>query len=152
MKKRLILTIGNQKKHLYWALEKISFHDKWKMLFFPTKKINLDGPDGIVCLWYDLHKEKLCLTKRQPEWGGIMIWAVFSFNGNDTIGVCPWRMNSQNYQGVLEEHVLPFWLHSDRNNHYFQEGYCPIHKSAPTRNWLLDNAIDVLHWLSCSSD
>ena len=56
---------------------------------------------------------KNCFSKRQQEGGGIVIWAAFSSKEKATIVVCLQRMNSQNYQGVLEEHLLSFWLHPD---------------------------------------
>ena len=81
-----------------------------------------------------------------------MIWAAFSCKGKATIAVCSRWMNSKNYQGIVEEYLLPFCLHFGNNILYFQEDNCTTHKSVLTRNWLLDNAIDVLHWLGCSSD
>ena len=153
MKKRPTLTIANQKKRLDWAMQMISFGDKWKnVIFSDEKKFNLDGPDGIASYWHDLRKENLFFSKRQQGGGGVMIWAAFSYNGKATIAFCPRKMNSQNYQDVLEKHLLPFWLHPDQNNHYFQADNCTIHKSASTRNWLVDNAIDVLDWPACSPD
>ena len=49
MKKRPVLTIANQNKRLNWALEKISFSDKWKnVIFSDEKKVNSDEPNGIA--------------------------------------------------------------------------------------------------------
>jgi len=81
-----------------------------------------------------------------------MILAAFSFKGKATVAFCPRRMNSQNYQDVLKKHLLSFWLHPDHNNHYFQEYNFTIHKPASTRNWLLDNPINVLVWPAYSPD
>jgi len=54
----------------------------------------------------------------------------FGQNLKAMITFCYQRMNSQNDQDILEQHLLPFWLHSDHNNHYFQEDNCTMHKLA----------------------
>ena len=142
MKKKPLLTILKQKKRLEWALEKVSFGNNWRnVIFSDEKKFNLDGPDGIASYWHDLRKEKLIFSKRQQGGGGVMIWAAFCCSGKASIGFCSRNMNSQNYQDMLEEHLLPFWLDPEISNYYFQQDNCSIHKSASTKNWFQESWI-----------
>jgi len=62
-----------------------------------------------------------------------MVWAAFSCTGKSCIGFCKPKMKSVDYQNVMEDHLLPLWLHSYQTHTIYQQDNAPIHKSASTR-------------------
>ena len=58
------------------------------------------------------------------------------------------RVNSENYQRVLETHLLPVYNAGDT----FQQDNAPPHVSKSTRKWLTDHNLSILEWPSVSPD
>lgn len=125
------------------------------MIWSDEKKFNLDGPDGSKHYWHDLRKEKMYFSRRNFGGGNVMVWAAFNSRGKLQLKFVTNRMNSADYQGVLQESLLPFYQQGD----VFVQDNAGIHVSRTGRrvpygtlNWLNDHNIDVLTWPSCSPD
>lgn len=96
------------------------------MIFSDEKKINLDVPDGIQYYWRDLRKEPLYFSKRNFGGGSLMVSGAFSSVGTLTLAFPSTRMNSTEYIGVLEDHLLPFRYIYHEENWIFQQDNDPI--------------------------
>uniref|UniRef100_A0A915MVI3 Tc1-like transposase DDE domain-containing protein n=1 Tax=Meloidogyne javanica TaxID=6303 RepID=A0A915MVI3_MELJA len=81
-----------------------------------------------------------------------MSWAAFSTRGKLQLAFPSTRMNSEEYQEVLEACLIPFLEEHDEIPHIFQHDNASIHASASTKQWLADRDINILSWPACSPD
>ena len=136
-----------------FAKKYIDFGDNWSpIMFSDEKKFNLDGPDGFHYFWSDLRKEEKIFSKRQFGGGSVMVWAGISFNGTTDIAFLTPKMNSEDYQKVLESHLIPVFHEFCGTNGTFQQDNAPIHNSFSTRTWLSSQNIQIMNWPSRSPD
>ena len=69
------LTTKHKNMSIDWVKKKITLTmEKWETVAFSNKKkFNLDGPDGSLCHWHDLRKEKQLFSKILFEGGYVMV-------------------------------------------------------------------------------
>ncbi|KAK0421042.1 hypothetical protein QR680_015037 [Steinernema hermaphroditum] len=92
------------------AREWMNFGNKWdRVVFTDEKKFNLDGPNGFSHYWRDLRKEPKTFSTRNFGGGSVMIWGGFSAFGKTTLAFCTPKMKSEDYQNILQEHLLPYF-------------------------------------------
>ena len=136
-----------------WATKYISWTTKWhSIIFSDEKKFNLDGPDGCQYYWHDLRKEPQWFHTRGFGGGSVMVWSAFSWSGKCEIAFLDGRQDSAKYIQTLEDYLLPAAGRIAGRNWIFQQDNCSIHVSSDTRDWFLDNQIEVLDWPACSPD
>lgn len=58
---------------------------------------------GMIC------KKKRFFTKRNFGGGSVMVWAAIGSDGLVALAFVSLKMNSADYQNVLEEHLIPMW-------------------------------------------
>lgn len=112
------------------------------------KKFNLDGPDGFCGYWHDLRKEPRYFSKRNFGGGSVMVWGAFEASGTLPLAFVSTKMNSEEYQHVLQEHLTPFW----QEDYLFMQNNASVHRSASTLQYLAQNKIAVFRWPACSPD
>jgi transposase len=121
----------------------------WNSTWFTDeKKFNLDGPDCTKFYCHDLRKEPEVASRRQAVGGSVMVWAGFSARGKTSICFVTRILNSQKYQDVLQNHLVPLLQTGD---HLIQDN-APIHVSQSTLDWLELRQINRIHWPSRSPD
>jgi hypothetical protein len=81
-----------------------------------------------------------------------MSWAAFSSQGKLRMAFPSSRMNSDEYQELLEACLIPFLENHDEFPFVFQQDNAPIHNSASTRAWFRVREITVVDWPACSPD
>jgi hypothetical protein len=86
----------------------ISISLLFQIIFSDEKKFNLDGPDGFNGYWRDLRKEPQYFSKRNFGGGSLMVWGAFCSHGKLSLAFPSTKMNSEEYQGVLTDKLLPF--------------------------------------------
>uniref|UniRef100_A0A8R1IQ60 Integrase-type domain-containing protein n=1 Tax=Caenorhabditis japonica TaxID=281687 RepID=A0A8R1IQ60_CAEJA len=79
-----------------------------KIIFSDEKKFNLNGPDGYKSYWHDLRRDPAVFSKRNIGGGSLMVWGAFSSAGYLELVFTTCRINSTDYQDVLQNHFLPF--------------------------------------------
>ncbi|WKY09922.1 hypothetical protein Q1695_002349 [Nippostrongylus brasiliensis] len=77
------------------------------VIFSDEKKWNLDGPDDYKHYWRDLRKEKWVFCRRNFGGESVMVGAAFSGYGLVALEFISCNMDSEDYQDVLKEHLLP---------------------------------------------
>lgn len=120
----------------------------FKVVYSDEKKFNLDGPDGYRYYWHDLRKEERVFSKRNFGGASVMVWAAFDATGMLPVIFITTRMDSADYQQLLEENLLPYWV----DTYMFLHDNAPIHASRSTVNWLADKQISVINHPPCSPD
>lgn len=78
------------------------------LLFFQTKKWNLDGPDGYQYYWRDMRQPVRNTVRRQNGGSSIMIWGGFSAMGKTELDVLVGRQNSDSNVYTLSEYLRPY--------------------------------------------
>ncbi|VDO64245.1 unnamed protein product [Heligmosomoides polygyrus] len=78
------------------------------VIFSDEKRFNLDGPDGNRFYWHYLRKEKEYFPRRNFGGGTVMVWAAFHAEGKLPLAFTSARMDADEYQQLLETHLLPF--------------------------------------------
>lgn len=84
-----------------------------------------------------------------------MVWAGMGYHNGAVllrIAFTSHRMNSRDYQQVLNGCLVPFFDRFGYDQHIFQQDNAPIHISRSTRRWLAARNIRVLPWPACSPD
>lgn len=122
------------------------------MIFSDEKKFNLDGPDGWNYYWRDLRQDPRIFSKRNFGGGNVMCWAAFSSLGKLDIVFVNNKMNSNDYQQVLDANLVPFIRQFPGQNLIYQQDNASIHVSRSTMAWFTQKNIEVLDWPSCSPD
>jgi hypothetical protein len=81
-----------------------------------------------------------------------MIWGAFSADRKFNIEFITNKMNSENYQAVLERRLVPFLNQSPNQNFIFQQDNASIHNSRGTKIWFSSKNIPLLEWPALSPD
>lgn len=123
-----------------------------KVVFSDEKKFNLDGPDGFNAYWRDLRKEPNFFSRRNFGGGSLMIWGAFCSDGKLPLAFPSTKMNSAEYQQVLQNNLIPFMHQFRQKNYVFQHDNASVHASKSTTEWLLKKNIQTLCWPACSPD
>ncbi|CAD6195222.1 unnamed protein product [Caenorhabditis auriculariae] len=100
-----------------------------EIIFSDEKKYNLDGPDGYAHYWRDLRKDPMYFSKRNFGGGSLMVWAAFCGNGTVALSFIGTRTNSQDYQQLLAQHLLPYLRRRRRANMIYQQDNASVHAS-----------------------
>ncbi|KHJ88401.1 transposase [Oesophagostomum dentatum] len=74
------------------------------------------------------------LSRRNFEGGSVMVWGAISNECTLTLAFVSNRMNSEEYQNVLENHLLPFLEERRTEAFVFQKGNATIHVSNATKS------------------
>jgi transposase len=81
-----------------------------------------------------------------------MVWAGFSAFGKTPLVFVTHRMNSKDYQNVLENNLLPYMRRFRSIRFTYQQDNASIHVSTDTEGWLKRKKISTLSWPARSPD
>jgi transposase len=81
-----------------------------------------------------------------------MVWGAFQGTKKLKLRVTSNHVDSNEYQEILREHLLPFLRRNRRQKLIFQQDNASIHKSRSTMEWFEQNNIGLLQWASRSPD
>ena len=99
-----------------------------------------------------MRKEERFFSKRQFGGGAIMVWAGISCLGKTQLAFCPNKMNSQGYQKILGDTLLPFLARFPHIEWTLQQDNAAVHASKSTKQWLEEQNIRTLNWPARSPD
>lgn len=136
-----------------WCSQRLHWARQWdKIVFSDEKKFNLDGPDGNSFYYHDKRKPELLHNKRHTGGGSVMIWAAIGTRGKSSIAFIDGNINSEQYQGILTNTLLPCGARIGGNRWVFMQDNAPIHTSHSTTEFLANHNIRVLPWPPRSPD
>jgi transposase len=82
----------------------------------------------------------------------VMVWGCFNYSGKSELAFIDGTIDSNKYQSVLEEYLLPFIIGQNLVNPIFQQDNARPHVSLSTKNWFLDKDIETMFWPAFSPD
>ena len=122
-----------------------------KLIFFLTKKFNLDGPDNWGTYSRNFSKNRQHFrNKRQAGGGGKMFWGMLLPNGILFVKKVSSRVNSMEYQSILSGFAVPAIRDIMDNDYILQQDNCSIHIAQSTMDFFENRGIDSLNWPSRS--
>ena len=71
--------------------------------------------------WRDLRKEPRFFSKRQMGGGSVMVWAAFCVKSKSEIAFINGQLNSEGYQTMLENFLIPMMENWPENDFVFQQ-------------------------------
>ncbi|GBN15056.1 Transposable element Tc3 transposase [Araneus ventricosus] len=104
------------------------------VVFSDEKMFYLNDLDGFKFYWYDLHKEDDLFPKRQFGEGSVIIWAAFAAGGATQIVFVGNKINSELYQDILVDKLLPISPLITSGDCTFQQNKASVHISYSTKS------------------
>ena len=77
-----------------------------------------------------------------------MVLGAFEVSGTLLLAFVSSKMDSEEYQQTLHEHLTPFW----QNDYLFMQDNASVHRSGSTLQYLAEHGIFTLYWPACSPD
>lgn len=153
-----MLTARQKKNRLIWAKN----HQNWSQLQW----------DGII--WSDESRFEVCVgdyrgrvlrTKNEayhPDClrrkvkfpASVMIWGCMSAQGVGKLHIVEGTVNAVRYINILEDSLIPSieTLKTRENDYIFQQDGAACHTAKRVKEWMLQNNIPILDWVSSSPD
>jgi hypothetical protein len=147
LKRKPVLSDEHKSKRLEFARRYMDLGEKWKyVIFSDEKKFNLDGPDGYDYYWHAVGDSAPVLSRRTYGGRSVMVWASFNYFSLSKIAFIDGTINSDTYQSVLSEYLLPFIASQPGRDLVFQQDNARPHVSKTTVGWLRERNIECLTW------
>ncbi|KAF4648707.1 hypothetical protein FOL47_002890, partial [Perkinsus chesapeaki] len=103
-------------------------------------------------IWSDEKSVEQFKSKRALNGGGIMVWGAIRHDHTVALTEVTVRMNSEVYQTVLSDHLLPYWDEFKACGIVFQQDNAPCHTSRSTADWFRARDINPPRWPALSPD
>ncbi|KAG2462375.1 TC1A transposase, partial [Polypterus senegalus] len=150
------------KRHMATCLEFAKRHLKDsqtmrnKILWSDETKIELFGVNARRHVWRNpgtAHHQANTIPTVKYGGGSIMLWGCFSAAGTGRLVRIKGKMTAAMYRDILHENLLQSALDLRLGRWFiFQQDNDPKHTAKISKEWLQDNSVNVLEWLSQSPD
>lgn len=144
------LSDSHKKARIDWAKEHCDVD--WTSVVFSDEKRFCLASDSYLRYWHCKSESSRRIVERYQGClsGGLMVWLGVGYNGLLPLKIFDTgeRVNSQAYQDMLEECLVPYM----REELTFQQDNCAVHVSRSTKAWLASKNISLLAWPSRSPD
>jgi hypothetical protein len=105
------------------------------MWYFQIKKFNLVVPDGFSYYFHALRHNNPPKMIRNFGGGTVMVWAAFSMRSKTRICWISTKIDSRNYNDLLNCALIPFLDDEMNEDAIFQQDNASIHKSGHSLAW-----------------
>ncbi len=127
-----------------------------KILWSDETKIELFGLNSKRYVWRKpgtAHHLSNTVPTVKHGGGSIMLWGCFSAAGTGRLVAIEGKMNAAKYRDILDENLLQSAQDLRLGRRFtFQQDNDPKHTAKITKEWLHNNSVTVLEWLSQSPD
>ena len=126
---------------------KILWSDETKIELFGVNARHVWRKSGTA------HHQANTIPTVKHSGGSIMLWGCFSAAGIGRLVRIEEKMNAAIYRDILDENLLQSALDLRLGRRFiFQQDNDPKHTAKISKEWLLDNSVNVLEWPSQSPD
>lgn len=94
----------------------------------------------------------MVFSRRNFGGGSQMVWGAFCSSGVLRLAFTTCRMKSEDYQKILQDHLIPFLRQHRTQEFTFMQDNASVHASRSTIQWLESKNIPLLNWPACSPD
>lgn len=155
--KKPLISKKNMNKRLKFAIDHVNWSvKKWNnILFSDESKFNIIGSDGMQTVRRPTGNRldcRYCHKTVKHGGGNIMVWGCFSYNGVGPLHLIEGIMNAQGYKTILNDIMLPHAEEKMPLRWTFQQDNDPKHTARATKQWFMDQKVDVMCWPAQSPD
>lgn len=154
-----LLSLKNRQARLLWAKRHKDWDiDKWKKIIWSDEtKIQLfhgGGSGNILVYRRPLTRLQPCnvVTTIKHGGGNILLWGAFTWDGVLLLKRIEETMNSEKFQNLITNSLLPFYKANRCKGLIFQLDNDPKHSSHSTKLFFANHRVNVLDWPSQSPD
>ncbi|KAG2461068.1 TCB1 transposase, partial [Polypterus senegalus] len=127
-----------------------------KILWSDETKIELFGVNAGRHVWREpgtAHHQANTILIVKHGGGGIILWGCFLAAGTGRLVRIKGKMTAAMYRDILDENLLQSALDLRLGRRFiFQQDNDPKHTAKISKEWLQDNSVNVLEWLSQSPE
>lgn len=153
IKRKPSLTKTHKKNRIRFSGKYEDLGEGWKnVIFSDEKKFNLDGPDGYSYYWAGLNTKEVVYSRRAMGGPSVMIWGCFNYSGKSELAIIEGNIDSNKYQNILENYLIPFIIKHNLVDPIFQQDNARPHVSQSTKNWFENKNIERMFWPAFSPD
>lgn len=125
----------------------VVFADESRFLVFPV-----DGRARVRRLAGEALLDQCTQDRVTGGGGSVHVWAAFCAHGRSRLVVLDQNVTAVRYMEILDQHLLPWARRLFGNNFRFQDDNAPAHRGRVVRDFLEQEAINVLYQPSLSPD
>lgn len=149
-----LINARNRAQRVLWARDHVNWTmQQWSRVIWSDEvMVDTSASKRYMQVWRrpgeKYNRNCLCPTMKSGNTSA-HFWGAIRWNGIASFRFLPLgTMNGERYVNTLQENLLPIL----NNNHIFQHDNAPCHKSAPVRQWLANNNVNVMIWPAQSPD
>ncbi|WUR04877.1 transposase [Vairimorpha necatrix] len=121
-------------------------HKKNRIRFY------LGGLYGYSYYGAGFHTKEVVYSRRAMGGTSVMIWGCFNFSGKSRLAIIEENIDSNKYQNILDDYLIPFIIQQNLMDPIFQQDNARPHVSKSTKNWFVNNNIERMFWPALSPD
>lgn len=141
------ITDVQKAKRVQWAQAHRNFD--WSTMFF-SDETSIQLSANTTRAWHKIGQRPNCARSKFPL--KVMFWGAISGSRKSPLLVISGTLNAQGYQTLLDNDFIPWFRRQHIGRLTFQQDNAPPHTAKTTKQFLIDNNINVIPWPASSPD
>lgn len=152
---KIFLTEANKQRRVEFAREYVDRDIFWENVVFSDEKTFQSCHNGTLRVYRPVgmrYDERYTRKLNKSGRFCVNVWGWISIRGPGVCAIIEEKLNANVYCNILENIMLPSVRPVFGDNFVFQQDNCPIHKARLVQNFMQNNNITTLPWVSKSPD